>query len=322
MKEMAMFSTSQACDTIKQAADNKMDEDIQMLIRGVSNDLIAAQAKYHKSCYAEYLHAGPKESNLETPYTIAFNQLISDLTLFIKAGKAFTMASLLTKYKDTLEKMGVASRSYSSQRLKVRLQKHFKNEIVFHQQSHRRTSELLYSSSISLESVINSAYMKSPLGSKSDDSDAIPAGSDERTRLLYRVAKLIKGDITDCQGIPIRPPNLHDLTLISARSLIPESLYWILRWIISNPSSEEDEFTSPRCNSKTDEKRILMLAQDVVHCASHSRIKMPKHVSLAISLRHLTGSKQLVTMLSRMGHCSSYDEVEIIDTSLAREILA
>ena len=58
------------------------------------------------------------------------------------------------------------------------------------------------------------------------------------------------------------------------------------------------------------------------HCASHSRIKMPKHVSLAISLRHLTGSKQLVTMLSRMGHCSSYDEVEIIDTSLAREILA
>ena len=66
-----MFSIFQACDTIKQAADNKMDEDIQMLIRGVSNDLIAAQAKYHKSCYAQYLHAGPKESNLETSYTIA-----------------------------------------------------------------------------------------------------------------------------------------------------------------------------------------------------------------------------------------------------------
>ena len=164
--------------------------------------------------------------------------------------------------------------------------------------------------------------MKSPLGSESDDSDAIPAESDERTRLLYRVAKLIKGDITDCQGISIRPPNLHDLTLISARSLIPESLYWILRWIILNPSSEEDEFTSPRCNSKADETRILMLAQNVVHCASNSRIKMTKHVSLAISVRHLTGSKQLFTLLSRMGHCSSYDEGEIIDTSLAREILA
>ena len=212
------------------------------------------------------------------------------------------MASLLTKYKDILEKMGVASRSYSSQRLKVRLQKHFKNEIVFHQQSYSRTSELLYSSSISLESVINSAYVKSPLGSESDDSDAIPAESDERTVISHSKV----GDITDCQGIPIRPPNLHDLTLISARFLIPKSLYWIIRWIISNPSSEEDEFTSPRCNSEADERRILMLAQGVVHCASHSRIKMPKHVSLAISVRHLTGSKQLVTMLSRMGHCSSY----------------
>jgi len=65
-----------------------------------------------------------------------------------------------------------------------------------------------------------------------------------------------------------------------------------------------------------------MLAQDIVHCASHGRIKMPKHVSLAMSVRHLTGSKQLVTILNRMGHCASDDEVEVMDTSLAEEILA
>ena len=65
-----------------------------------------------------------------------------------------------------------------------------------------------------------------------------------------------------------------------------------------------------------------MLAHDVVHCASHPRIKMPKHVSPAVYVRHLTDSKQLVTMLSRIGQCSSYDEVEILDKNLAREILA
>ncbi|KAJ8034477.1 hypothetical protein HOLleu_21334 [Holothuria leucospilota] len=49
---------------------------------------------------------------------------------------------------------------------------------------------------------------------------------------------------------------------------------------------------------------------------------MPKHVSMAIALRHLTGSKDLITMLNRMGHCLSYDDVEVMDTSIARELLA
>ena len=33
----------------------------------------------------------------------------------------------------------------------------------------------------------------------------------------------------------------------------------------------------------------------------------------------LTGSKQIVTLLNKMGHCSSYCDVEIINTSLAQE---
>ena len=41
-----------------------------------------------------------------------------------------------------------------------------------------------------------------------------------------------------------------------------------------------------------------------------------------MSVRHLTGSKQLVTMLNHFGHCSSYDTTEIMDTSIANEIIA
>ena len=51
-------------------------------------------------------------------------------------------------------------------------------------------------------------------------------------------------------------------------------------------------------------------------------VKTPKHASLAMAVRHLTGSKQLITILNRMGHSSSYEEVEAIDTSLAREVIA
>lgn len=65
-----------------------------------------------------------------------------------------------------------------------------------------------------------------------------------------------------------------------------------------------------------------MIAQDIVHSATHGRVKTPKHVALGMSVRHITGSKQLITLLNRMGHCSSYEEIEAVDTGLAREILA
>ena len=41
-----------------------------------------------------------------------------------------------------------------------------------------------------------------------------------------------------------------------------------------------------------------------------------------MTVRQLTGSKQIITLLNRMGNCSSYDEVERVNTSLAKEIVA
>ena len=41
-----------------------------------------------------------------------------------------------------------------------------------------------------------------------------------------------------------------------------------------------------------------------------------------MAVRHLTGSKLLVCLLNRMGHSSSYDELQAFDTSQATEVLA
>ena len=62
----------------------------------------------------------------------------------------------------------------------------------------------------------------------------------------------------------------------------------------------------------SDERRILTLAQDVVHCATEARAKL--YVALGIAVRHTKRSKQLITMFSRMGPCSSYDDIEAMDT--------
>jgi len=65
-----------------------------------------------------------------------------------------------------------------------------------------------------------------------------------------------------------------------------------------------------------------MICQDIIHVASHGTKKMPKHVSLAMTMRHITGSKLVVTLLNRMGHSVSHDDIEVVDTSLAREVIA
>jgi len=41
-----------------------------------------------------------------------------------------------------------------------------------------------------------------------------------------------------------------------------------------------------------------------------------------MAVHHLTGSKVLITLLNRMGHCSSYEEVQAVDTTFAMEVAA
>ena len=215
--------------------------------------------------------------------------------------------------------MGTAD-GYRSEKLKRRLQNYFGDALVFHKQNDPSKPELIHSSHISLKEVINAA-------SKSFNTlvptSAIPSTTDrdlEKTRTLYHAAQIIKADIKTCQGIEIQPLATEELTLNRAKTLIPNSLMKLLSWVITKQSSDYVDVTAGL--SEADERHVLMIGQDILHSATHGRIKTPKHVGLAMSVRHLTGSKQLITMLNRMGHCSSYDEVEAVDTSLAMEVLA
>ena len=60
----------------------------------------------------------------------------------------------------------------------------------------------------------------------------------DRVKLLYRAAKLIKSEITDCRGISIGPPIVVQLSLTYAESLIPDSIYWLRRWLFTKPKNK------------------------------------------------------------------------------------
>ena len=96
---------------------------------------------------------------------------------------------------------------------------------------------------------------------------------DDQHRLIYHVAKIIKSDVSTCKGIITKLPNVSDISLTACKSVIPESLNQLLRLKMSKPEKDED-LAKPTCSNKADKRRILMLAQDIVFCASHSQSKM------------------------------------------------
>ena len=84
----------------------------------------------------------------KTFYDVAFQKLTEYMSTDLDGGKAFEMSTVIGRYNDYLNEQQMSLDSYTTQRLKLRLKKHFGDKIVFHQPYGRTISELLYSSAI------------------------------------------------------------------------------------------------------------------------------------------------------------------------------
>ena len=200
----------------------------------------------------------------------------------------------------------------------------FGEAIVFHQQTDHSQPELVYSSELSLQTVINAAFKQSAseppapkASSREERTTKDIVDMTDRKRVLYQAAMIVKADINETSGIAIQLFQTANISLEVSKASVPESLCWLLRLIVSSEDTES-VFETPECPSSSDERRILMIGQDIVHSGSHGKVKTPTHMAVC----HLTGSKQIFQLWNRMGHCASYDTVEMIDKALAGEIIA
>ncbi|KAJ8021222.1 hypothetical protein HOLleu_38358 [Holothuria leucospilota] len=87
-------------------------------------------------------------------------------------------------------------------------------------------------------------------------------------------------------------------------------------------SSELPTDSSENQNTRNDvkeetSKKIASIGQDILNLSFKGRKCIPKHTSLAMAVRHLTGSAQLIGILNGLGHCVSNFSVLEHDTALA-----
>ena len=67
--------------------------------------------------------------------------------------------------------------------------------------------------------------------------------------------------------------SVNNIDLAAAKQIVPTDAYFFLRWVITNDDVTADLESS--CSIAADERKVLCLAQDLIHCTSHGRVKLP-----------------------------------------------
>lgn len=66
--------------------------------------------------------------------------------------------------------------------------------------------------------------------------------------------------------------------------------------------------------------KVVSLFQDICRAVTNGEWKLPKHILLSTTVRHLYRSRMLTTILNKLGHCESYDFSLELETAMVKAI--
>ncbi|KAI4813039.1 hypothetical protein KUCAC02_024393 [Chaenocephalus aceratus] len=105
------------------------------------------------------------------------------------------------------------------------------------------------------------------------------------------------------------PPTADDMEL-TPENLLPTDLVRFLSMVMAG---KEDMETNEKMK-----RLVFSIGQELCRAVSEGEWKLPKHILLCVTVRHLFRSKQLTTILHRLGHSESYGFGLELETALAK----
>lgn len=143
----------------------------------------------------------------------------------------------------------------------------------------------------------------------------------DRKRTLFSAGIIVQQVMRDISGMTMPwPPLSTDLNIDAADTMVPMELYNLIAWCTG--ASDEPVFDKKVQLPEDTNRRLLSICQDIVYLASSGKKPTPKSLALGLTVRHLTGSSQLLDILSRLGHCISTSSTIGFETALAEYQLA
>ena len=289
----------EAGDLLLEATRLRKDERIVVSIQ--NQDYIAIEFRYHRSCYRDYtskksldILKKTEDVNELSPYDFAAQQMIDYVQEKVIDGyEIILMSELKEMFMKFLRDKEVTSSDYRSSKLKSRLQKHFGDKLGFRHPRYRAESDIIF-------------------------SDAIPKGM-----VVEQNLKLVQPEISLEQNDPNEAHMSESNTVFHASNLtIPVLAYNMLNmlaWMLTYSSEFSDQVNFKVPTDEVTHRRILSIWQEMIFTSSEVVVKPPKHIALSVSVKSMTGSAELVTILNRLGHGVSYFKLEEYETAVAEK---
>lgn len=327
-ENLVLCQTYNASEALFKSATLKADESLLCKIRDV--DCIAKELKYHKSCFLSYtriLKNKDTAENCDTNpcyihyktfcKTVIENRIISNCEIMHmnKLNKSL-MDMIMKNEPELLDE----NHTITNRQLKRWLVKDYP-QLIFVQPKQRNLSELVLcnSENKSAVTIINDNSTDSLDSSEVDDMEILPTDNyieDEEKRNLYKSALYLKRIISESPSINcVWPPTAEDLNDNNVMKMIPVLLFNFLAWC--SGETDEVEMNNFLQIPESKKSKLQSIAQDIIYFSSKGRKPTPKHYSLAMSIRHISGSAKLINLINGLGHCISHTAVLEYDTALA-----
>ena len=296
-----------------------------------SIDMVAAEARYHKTCYDNLRHIiRPRaESDAHSQYPSAFEALCCEIEGPLQAGKLMYMTVLGESYIKHLVLVGLHqtdAEKYRSSSLKQRLQKKYGDEVLFWPQGGKK-SELFCSASLSAGKLIQSCidlkrdmeenYIPVPEDTASDsfDTNGNDFGNnaeeiDRTNKIMFEASVRLRSDLKQMKTNDKEKDSARcSVDYNKVENMIPNSLYNLLALIlngnlhvldIDNKTGRvklQESLKKKTGSLLTLNEIILNLAQNIAF--AKTAIRTPQH-GLAVYVYHKTRSKYLIPVLNKL----------------------
>ena len=168
---------------------------------------------------------------------------------------------------------------YRTEKLKQRPTKYFGTSIVFHKLPDSSQSELVYSSKIQIQDLINHTIELREISVAESLADMQYDGTDDIPKILFYTAVLLRSGIKATVGIEDNPLNPSDISASKASELIPKNLSKFVEWITKsdrqfNATTDFDETYKEA--SVRQKMSTLSFCQDIVFINSNGEKKTVK----------------------------------------------
>ena len=130
----------------------------------------------------------------------------------------------------------------------------------------------------------------------------------KKQNIVESAALILRQAIMDIELSKL-PVQINTTDLLKGECEIPEILSNFYKILIGG-------LNRSRQKSQKNKRLVNSLSSDAIFSVTHGKTKPAKHLTLGLAIKSLTGSKKLVSLLNRFGHCCSYTIIEEMETEV------